>query len=149
MNLKILTPCEKVIRDANSGPSLIATFQEIRAGVLEFVEIPVNAVVPKDWAIFALWHLSDNDVGPIYQQWTEILWPDGSQFLKQLLEIKIEKPDWMINTVQMQGFPMGQTGKLTIRVWIEADTKPVSEVAETWITVKHERISDLKQATKS
>ena len=84
--------------------------------------------------------MSKDDVAPTYQQWTEILWPDGSPFLKQSIDIKIEQPDWMMNIIQMQGFPMGQTGKLTIRVWIETDAKPASEIIETWINVKHETV---------
>jgi|ERR1035437_8921167 hypothetical protein len=138
MNIKVLTPCEKVLRDERSGPSLIATFQEIQVGVPEGQEVPGNAVVPKEWAIFALWHVAESDALSNARQWTEVLWPDGSQFVKQPLDVKIEKPDWMMNTVQFQGFPMGQTGRLTIRVWIDINGKTATEIAETWITVKHQ-----------
>lgn len=137
MNLKVLTPCEKVIQDARSGPSLIATFQEMQVGIPEGQILPTNAVIPKDWAIFALWHSAESESFPTFRQWLVILWPDGSEFIRQPLDVKVDKPEWTMSTVQIQGFPMGQKGRLTIRVWIEVDNQMISEVGETWIDVKH------------
>ncbi len=92
--------------------------------------------MPKDWTLFSLWGVTDEDVGKILELHMEVYWPNGELFIEQKINVKAEKPDWVSFTVRMLGFPMGQRGKLQIRVWIESEGQKISEVAETAILVK-------------
>jgi len=54
--------CEKVILDNGTIPSLIGLFNRIIAKVSAGApDIPPNALIPKEWAIFTAWDLEAGD----------------------------------------------------------------------------------------
>lgn len=143
MRALALLPCEKIIRDAVGGPSLIATFQEINFQFPLNVKLPTNAVVPKEWAIFAVWQISDTEMQNAYSQHLEINWPDGSAFVKQALTVAADKPDWITAIMNIGVFPAGQPGKLAIRVWMESDGERIGDAVETFVKVNHDVLAEI------
>jgi|SRR5712692_3373406 len=118
--------CEKVIIAADSVPSLIGLFSKIISSVPAETEIPKNAVVPKEWAVFSIFDADPGDELKEYTHFVQILYPDGSQFAeisKHKMNIELNKRAQVV--VQVLGFPIGQIGKYTVRVWVEENQQKV------------------------
>lgn len=131
--------CEKVIIDKNQDgvASLIALFSKIIATVpADSPEIPANAAIPKDWAIFSSWDSDPSDAKE-YALCTQILYPDKSQFGEMnKIPVLIEANKRAQVVANVQGFPIGQAGQYTVRTWLEDSGKPVVEPLELKIEVE-------------
>ncbi len=122
----VCVACEKVIlAQPDSVPSLIALFSKIIMTVPEEApEIPKNAVAPKDWAIFSAWDPDPGDEEKDYLFCTQLLYPDQTQFGEiSKIRIKVERNKRSQVSAQILGFPIGQPGFYTVRVWIEENDK--------------------------
>jgi len=88
--------------------------------------IPANAVVPKDWAIYSSW---DNEIGDEQKEYiicTQIFYPDKSPFgVAGKNPLRIEPNKRSQNIVRLNGLPIGQTGLYTVRTWIEENEQTV------------------------
>jgi hypothetical protein len=136
MKLLILTPCEKVIQDQTSGPSLIATFQEFGAVIPTAADLPVDAVLPKEWCIFVLWELQPEERDRQYFVRTQIAWPDGKDYIDtRFLLRSVADKAYMSSIQKISGFPIGQNGTLHIKIWLELDGSVVFAPATTSILV--------------
>jgi hypothetical protein len=140
MRQMILTPCERVIQDPKSGPSLISTFQNMGIVVPVDPELPSNAVIPKEWTVFAMWLLEAEEQGKSFTLKVAIYWPDGELFTERSVDLIATHPDWMNFIATLNGFPVGQSGKVRISVSAECEGKVVSGPLDTFIavTVKHD-----------
>jgi len=137
MRLMLFTACEKVIQDPNSGTSLIDLFQEIGVAVPSAAEVPIDAVIPKDWAAFALWALDEAEIGSPFAMKIQIFWPDGKLFLENRVpQAEITKKPYLSFTVRMTVLPMGQSGKMKIKVWLVEGETAVTEPNETDVMVR-------------
>lgn len=114
--------CEKVILSQPDGvPSLISLFSKILVTVPEeVVEIPKNSVAPKEWVIYAAWDPEPGDEDKSYMFCSQILYPDQSEFGEvRKIKINVERGKRSQLTLQILGFPIGQTGVYTVRAWVE------------------------------
>lgn len=125
MKLLIFTPCEKVLQDARSGHSLINVFNELKIQVPPNTELPSDAVIPKEWAIFTKWELDAEDEGKECASVLRILWPDGKVWAEQTLSAPPTK-GVLSFMVQLQGFPFGQNGKLRVVNSLRSGDFPIS-----------------------
>jgi hypothetical protein len=139
-NLYIFVVCEKVIVDKSEVASLISLFTTMSVAKplgSPPREIPTNAVVPKEWAVFSSWDWDDADDGREYTQRIEVLFPDHTLF------VKLEQKLLMISRRRIQtiapisGFPIGQQGFYTVRLWLELDGVSICEPRPIIIEVKH------------
>ena len=113
-------PCEKIIVDENHTSSVIVIFQTITAQVPANAEMPQNAVAPKEWAIFTTWEPLPEDVGSTVRQIVQVLWPDDTEFQRTPptpIHFKNDRPQQV--RLNIFGFPIGKTGKITFNVWLE------------------------------
>ncbi len=133
--LLLFTPCEKIIIDDNNNVSLVVLLHEITAVPSE-KGIPKNAVTPKEWAVYTTWVQEDGDENKSYIQWLQIQWPDGSEFEKYPLPFVFKKRRQQ-NRVNIVGFPIGQPGLLTIKMWLESDGAKVTEVYSHTLEITH------------
>jgi hypothetical protein len=132
----VCVACEKVIVAQDGVASLIALFSKIILTVPAGTEIPPNAVAPKEWAVFSIWDPEPGDERRNYFLCTQILYPDESQFgqiTRSKFNIEVNKRSQM--TLQVQGFPIGQTGEYTILSWVEENEKKVSDPIQFGIEV--------------
>ena len=118
----VCVACEKVIlSQPDSVPSLIALFRKMIMTVPEEApEIPKNAVAPQNWAIYSAWDPEPGDEQRNYFLCTQLLYPDQTQFgeiHKNRLNIEVNKQSQF--SLTMLGFPIGQPGFYTVRVWLE------------------------------
>lgn len=117
----VCVACEKVILSKDTSvASLIGLFSKIVFTIPAGIEIPKNAVSPKEWAVFSIWDPDPGDENRHYVLRTQILYPDKSQFgeiLKSKIPIEPNARAQMI--MQFVGFPVGQVGDYTVRTWIE------------------------------
>lgn len=146
MRLTALLPCEKIIRDPAGAASLISVFQEITLNLPAETKLPTNAVLPKEWAVYALWQITDAEMNRAYRQTVEVLWPDGSTFFKQAIAVTSDRPDWMTVVMNLGGFPGGQTGKIAIKVWMDLDGERIDGGIETFFKIGHSIVSDIHPA---
>ena len=143
MKLLLAAPCNLVSIDQQLGHSLIGVFHDIAVKVPPDTEIPANALLPKEWAVFSKWLLSPGEEGEEYFLVSEIYWPDGTM----LNQIKVKAPDPNANSITFvlrnQAFPFGQNGKVKILIWIEKEDgegiKLVHESIEILISTKIEK----------
>jgi hypothetical protein len=139
--LYVFAACEKVILDQASVPSLIALFTKLKLllpGQLE--DVPENAVAPKEWAVFASWDRVPSDEGKIFNQCLQVLYPDGKVFFENRdVKFTIKLGERQHNAVRIVGFPIGQKGDYTIRMWLEENGSVVVEPVEIRLEVEIER----------
>jgi hypothetical protein len=119
--------CEKVLHSLpGDTDSLIVLFDRLTIAVPEEQDIPKNAVAPKEWAIYSAWDPEPGDEIRNYFLCTQILYPDQTQFgetMKSKMRIEANKRS-KVNT-QVLGFPVGQPGFYTVRMWLEEHGKQV------------------------
>lgn len=131
--------CEAVLIEDAGPASLIRVIQSLTATLRgEETKIPKNAVGPKEWAIFALWKQTAEDHDKPFVQVIQILWPDKTEFKKLEFPFRFQPDKDQQNRVQINGFPLGQEGDVTMNMWLEADSKRVGEIYAWTIRVKHE-----------
>lgn len=141
--------CEKVITSMESIPSLISLFRKITLTIpADAPEIPGNAVAPKEWAVFSSWDPELGDEHREYFLCTQVLYPDGSPF-GEIARARINvQPNSRANvTVQMVGFPIGQTGDYKVKTWVEENQETVLGPIELKIEVEVIRGQQLSSAT--
>jgi hypothetical protein len=118
-NLTILAACERVLIDRGGLPSLINIFQRMNLTVVN--PIQADAVVPNQWAVFALWQHSDDELNLEFTQHLEVLAPDGETFLTGITKFKTTEIDdrQSKNSINILGLPIWAEGMVTVNIWLE------------------------------
>jgi hypothetical protein len=137
-----LLPCEKVIVDRQGMPSLISLFENLNVTPSEgegIAEVPKQTITFTHWAVFAEWEITEEEVAlREAQQVLELLYPDGSAVpIRGTIPFIFQSAGIARNHQDIYGFPVGQEGPYTIRVWLEKDGKPISEVGTRKMRVIH------------
>lgn len=114
MELLLVVPCSFVIDDRNSGHSLIGIFHELKILLPPDADIPSNAMVPKEWAVFWKFALDPEEEGKDYSLVANFFWPDGTIFAQQTLVATPPTRNGMAFVVRLQSFPLGQSGKIKV-----------------------------------
>ncbi len=142
--LLALLPCEKIILDNRQNASLIIVMQN--TGIQTGAEpIPKNAVVPKEWGVYALWLAMPDEVGKQFRQGTQIVLPDGAEFSKAFLPFTM-RAGLNQNIIHINGFPVGQTGTVTLNIWVETEEQQkLTEVYSYPLNVTHSVPSQVVQ----
>jgi hypothetical protein len=143
----IFTACEKAIIGKDDVVSLIALFTKIIVNIPAGTEIPKNAVVPKDWAIFSMWTLEPGDESRDCMICTEIIYPDETPFFpipKAKMVLEANKKSQV--GIQVQGFPIGQEGFYTVRTWVEEGEKTIAGPIEFKLEVQINRQLPVQKA---
>jgi hypothetical protein len=116
MNLLLAAPCQLALQDPVSGHSLIGVFHEIKIQVSEDApEVPRNAMVPREWAVFSKFALAPEEEGRDYSLLTEVFWPDGTPLASLTVEAAQPTKNGLSFIARLQAFPMGQPGIVRIR----------------------------------
>jgi hypothetical protein len=137
-----LLPCERVIVSREGIPSLISLFEDLNIAPSEgesIVEVPKETITFQHWAVFCEWEIGDDELDlKKADQILEMQYPDGSIApIKGRLPFDLPRAGTFRNHQDIYGFPVGQEGAYTIRVWLEKDGKPVSEVGTRKMRVIH------------
>jgi hypothetical protein len=131
----MLTPCTNVLIDMQYGASLISIFHGITFTLPEGTERPTNAVMPKEWAIYSKWNLEPEEYGKNYTSNIKIYWPDGTLFSEATLDAVQPTKDGMAFINRMNGFPVGQDGKLRILQTLESDGITIARSEEITLAI--------------
>jgi hypothetical protein len=133
-------PCEKVIIDQRGTPSIITVMQNAHigpiAGVEGLQEIPPNAVLPLQWAIFSVLEPSADEVGSTFEQVYQVYWPNEEKFTEGRATFKPDD-NWQYNSCQLLGFPAGQVGNVRIITWVDHEGHRITDIVEFNVRVKH------------
>jgi hypothetical protein len=145
-NLYIFAICEKVVMDKEERASLISLFNTISAQLLPSSEnIPSNAVAPKEWWVFSSWETKPEDVGKEYRQVIQLLYPNGEPFGQSIGLNFTPQADKAYSqvTVTGMGFPIGQEGRYTLKMWLEYGGSTIFEATPIIVTVNHKKLTSL------
>jgi hypothetical protein len=141
---KIITilPCEKVIVGRDNLPSLIALFEHINIALSEgqdVVEVPKDTITYQRWAVFSEWEIDEKEVElKKAEQVLELEYPDGSSApVRGRIQFEWQVAGIVRNHQEIYGFPIGQEGWYTIRLWLERDGKRISNVGERKVRIIH------------
>jgi hypothetical protein len=144
--LYIFALCEKAIIDKEGTASLISLFNQITAHLLPSVkEVPPNAVFPKEWCAFSSWKIEAEDIGKEYRETFQLLYPNGEQFgspMRVSFTPSADKTHQQIFAMGT-GFPIGQEGSYTLRMWLEHGGSVVFESSPIIIRVNYQRMAEL------
>jgi hypothetical protein len=121
MKILLLAACDRVIQDPQFGNSLISVFHGIKFQVPTGAEMPNDAVIPKEWAIFSKWELLPEDEDKPYTSAIKILWPNGTEFIQYRLAAAQPTKTGLAFINRLNGFPVGQAGKIKILQSLECD----------------------------
>jgi len=140
--LVTLLPCEKVIVDRDGMPSLIALFENLNISPSpgqEIAEVPRETITFQQWTVFSEWWIGADELDlEAADQIFEIQFPDGSLApVRGKIPFVFGNPGIHRNHQTIVGFPVGQEGTYTIRVWLEKDGKPISEIGTREMKVIH------------
>jgi hypothetical protein len=135
-----LLPCEKVVVDIETkNPTVISVLTKFNIQILEGQVLPDDAVAPKEWAVFTMWRPSDEEVGQSFTQVMTISSPSGKP-APEKLPINVtfeEKGANGIVVARTNGLPIGKSGHVVIRVWLEQHGQRVTEDREARFEVAH------------
>jgi hypothetical protein len=101
-------------------------------------EIPANAVGPTNWCAYSLWKPLPDEEGVEFSQATQILWPDKTEFLKRSIQFRFPSHKSHNVAINLSGFPIGQTGQVTINIWLERDSQRIGDIHSWAVEVEHE-----------
>jgi hypothetical protein len=135
-----LLVCEKIIIDQQHKPSLISTFQSISAVVPEGQHVPEGTVTFVPWAIYAEWFFVGSETKGKVEQVVELLQPDGAvSSIGGRLQLQEFAPEGQGTRayVNLFGMPIAQPGYVTVNVWIEEDSKKITDVFPYRIKIEH------------
>ena len=119
-------PCEKVIVEKEyQSPSIITVLQRIIIGQDRSGSSPQNTIAPIQWVIFTAWTREEGDQGQSFRQKGELLMPDGSPSPISIDLLFTMNHQVNFLTLHFHAFPVGQTGVLNLRVWIESSSGQV------------------------
>lgn len=138
MKLLLAAPCNVVLNDPDLGHSLIGVFHDIRVNVLPGSEVPADAMLPREWAIFSKWALEPHEVNREYTQVTELYWPDGKLVGRNSSALQASGTA-MSFISRNTAFPFGQNGNVRILFWMEESGEAVSEGVEILISVNTQK----------
>jgi hypothetical protein len=126
----IFAPCEKVIIDQQQNLTLVAVLQSLQ------IHLPPEAIPPRatatfQWNVLTLWYREPGDENESFEQFIELLGPDGSVLAGARSPFRLEKLSHRQVTA-FPGFPVARGGgdyalKLYLRK--EADKGDRTEVA--------------------
>lgn len=144
--LYIFALCEKVVIDKEEKASLIALFNDVVAQILPTnKDIPPNAVAFKEWWTFTSWEIEPEDIGKEYRQVIQLLYPNGKPFGEPIgmnFSPQSGKAHQQV-VLNGMGFPIGQEGPYTLKMWLEHGGSTIFESTPIVVTVKHERLTSL------
>jgi hypothetical protein len=140
--LVTLLPCEKVIVDREGVPSLVALFENLNITPSEdenIATVPKETITYQHWAVFSEWEITPDELAlKEADQVLEMHYPDGSAVpIRGRIQFLFENAGITRNHQNIVGFPVGQEGTYSIRVWLEKDGKPISEVGIRQMKVAH------------
>lgn len=141
MKLISFVTCSQVLNDPELGPTIVSALQTIGIAIQEGAPPPpTDAVMPKEWAVFTGWSLTDEEKveNKSYTQVIQFFWPDGKQFVMQRLTSSPQNGrDFLTFVVRLNGFPIGQVGKIGIQVSLEAEDKIVWGPESSFVSCVH------------
>jgi len=115
--------CEKIIVDKQETPTLVGIIQKVTAQLTpgtESTAVPANAMAPMAWAIYAVWEFDAAEDGRALRQKTQVILPDQSAPPELKGELPfVAKTGLNNNYINIFGFPIGQTGLLKVKTWLE------------------------------
>lgn len=124
--------------DDKGNASLIVLLMNIGVQVPK-EGIPRNAVAPREWAVFTLWQqAAQDDVKKTFHQVVQLILPDGTEFIKQGVEFKMEEGKVHQNRITVQGMPVGQAGQLVVNMWLEEQAARWTEVYSYPLKISHD-----------
>ena len=132
--------CEKIIIDQLQKPTLISVFQSISALVPDGQEIPTDTIAGTAWSVFCEWVFSEDELATSFDQVIEVMFPDGSPTpIKGRVTLKELTKDGQGTRcyVNMFGMPIAYPGFLSINVWVEAESRRVTDVFTYKLKVEH------------
>jgi len=140
MKLLLAATCQLVLNDPDYSHSLIGVFHEIRFGIAASEDPPVNALIPREWAVFSKWELAPEEVVGDPVQVCEVYWPDGSVLNRNSLASAKPIQSTTAFMLRNHAFPIGQSGKLRIVLWIEDGGAIISAKEEVFVDVRVDKI---------
>lgn len=128
--LLIFAPCEKVIIDQNNNVTLIAVMEAFQVRLPQ-QEIPENAAAPVRWNTLTLWKKEPGDEDTRYEEFVELIGPDGTLLMKAHAIFAITGPAHR-HIAEFYGFPIVRTGgQYSLKLFLrpERDGAERTEVA--------------------
>jgi len=95
-------------------------------------------VGPQQWSVFSLWNQTPDDAGKEFDQVIQILWPDKTEFKTHRQHFTFKKELGHQIRINITGFPIGQVGPVTVNMWLEIDSKRVTDTYSWIVSLKHE-----------
>lgn len=139
MRILLAAPCNVALQDPEVGQSLIGVFHGMKIQISQDAEVPDNAMLPKEWAIFSKFGLDPDEEGKSYSLVTNIFWPDGKLLVNHLLPAAEPTKDGMNFITRMQAIPVGQEGIVKVSQTVISEGEIVCGPIELEIKVTIEK----------
>ena len=143
---------EKGLLTKEGTVSLIILLQQVDVRIQADKDsqgLPKNAVAPINWCAYSLWQQEAGDEGVEFTKNLQILWPDKSEFMRHHMKFKFTEKKNHNVLMNISGFPVGQTGPVTINMWLETQSQRVSATLSWTVEVTHKPPNEPKQETSS
>jgi hypothetical protein len=144
MKLLLASPCQIVIQDKEAGGhSLIGIFHHFKIRVPETADIPANALLPREWAIFSKWSFEPSETEKKIKLVAEAFWPNDEPLFRAELVAAEISDNQSAFIIRNGGFPMGQNGLIKIILSIFVDDELAHDPVV--LSVRMELVKDLPE----
>lgn len=111
----IFAPCERVIISNDNLASIISVMESVQISVP--ADLPVDALVPLNWAILSLWRRDeDTDVPIEFEEQCEVIRQDGIVALVARTLFTVTNSNTIYRTViTFPALPVGRPGTIWIK----------------------------------
>ena len=129
LKVLIFVPCQKLIIGQDNNSSIISVIESLNINV--DAKFPEDAALPITWSVLTLWHrYEDAPQDIIYQQRVEGVASNGKTILEGEQEFIVSNRNVNVrNIMEVQGFPIGISGVLNLRLLVRRKSEEPWQLA--------------------
>jgi hypothetical protein len=137
-DLLVFAACRRVIIDEQDhSASLIGLLDAIKVTVPRDQEIPGDAVIPFEWAVYSWWRVRPDDDGKLFEQRVVLVSPDNTEKLNMVQDIDATAEKYRVS-LTISGFHVSVSGIYWVKLSIRQKDQDWAEVAQYAIKLVHE-----------
>ena len=132
-------PCQSVVPGAKHDWSLIGLFSGLTVPVQANSQMPLDTLMPIEWAAVTVWKPIHGDEGRDFIQYMRLRRADDVEIRTQAFppfRFDGRKPYRIVS--RMKGMPIAIAGWVSLEVWLESGTSAVTEQHVYPIAIAHQ-----------
>src|SRR5947208_702300 len=129
-DLLVFAACRRVIIDEQDhAASLIGLLDAIKVTVPSGQEIPGDAIIPFEWAVYSWWRTRSDDAGKLFEQRVVLAAPDDTERLNMVQDIDVTAEKYRVS-LAVSGFHVSMPGLYSLKLSVRQKDQDWVEVSQ-------------------